>query len=872
MDAEQQRGALLRALNDALAGAATPGDVGVAFETIAPALNELLRLDQTTLLACEPNREWVRTIAEFPATEQGKTVRHSRTVGLDVVGSFLQGIEFVPATSGTPAAQEMSESGIEIAWAMPLYHAGTNLGMLSVSRRFNEPFPAEDTAFLRQLSAPMARVLGAHFRKLDARPESARRELVSEICVWPDSDEDPQALFERLLPLVSAAVPTEGLVVLSVETSGEARTRASAGDQRACAAAHLVLQDCLLLGPGHLGLSEVSDADGIRTAVVPLLRGDDTIGLLALARESVYPLSASDLAFLGFFSTVLGQALVSRLREVQLRAAEQRYQHLFNAAPAMYVIVGVQGEVPLILDCNDLFLSTLGYAREEVVGRPLSQFDPSERRNGKRRMRVLANDEERRLVARSGNIIDALLRTTPEFGPDGEIVAVCAMYIDVSERNGLQRQLAHQAFHDALTDLPNRTLFLDRLEQALRRNSEVAVGLLDLDDFKVINDSLGHASGDDLLVAVARRLRDFLMPADTIARMGGDEFTILLEDPGSPDSALDRMNALAQAFEVPFRLGGREVFVDASIGLIVSEDSALGPEELLRRADVAMYEAKRRGKGSVVVFDDSFQDLARHRLDLEADLRLAIDEGQLRVYYQPVMDLATGELAEMEALARWEHPVRGLLPPSEFIPLAEESGLIVALGREVLRMACTDAKRWLTEYDLPPTFRVAVNASVKQLERPRIVEEVLSVLEETGLPPRHLKLEVTESLMLTDGDGAISKLERFAAAGIGIAIDDFGTGYSSLSYLKRLPVDTVKIDRSFVTGIEVEARDTAIVQAVVAFADRIGLTVTVEGVENESQVAAVRGIGANRGQGYYFSRPLPPEDLVAVLKRKRQAA
>jgi EAL domain-containing protein (putative c-di-GMP-specific phosphodiesterase class I) len=285
-----------------------------------------------------------------------------------------------------------------------------------------------------------------------------------------------------------------------------------------------------------------------------------------------------------------------------------------------------------------------------------------------------------------------------------------------------------------------------------------------------------------------------------------------------------------------------------------------------------MYEAKRRGKGSVQVFDSSFQDIARHRLDLETDLRFAIDAGQIVVWYQPVIDLATGELAEMEALARWNHPQRGILPPSEFIDLAEESGLIVNLGREVLRRACLDAALWIEEFDLRPGFRVAVNVSVKQLGRPRIVEEILGILEETGLPPQRLKIEVTESLMMADGDGAVTKLERLAAAGVGIAIDDFGTGYSSLSYLKRLPVDTVKIDRSFVASIETEGRDTAIVQAVVAFAEGIGLTVTVEGVENLAQVDTVRDLGCDRGQGYYFSRPLPVDQLTVLLGRRRLAA
>lgn len=862
MDATgEKRTGLLRQLSAALEATSTPAETGEALASCVRALRELVAYDRLALIVSERNREWIRVVFEDPVGDTTVRLRPSIDVGLDAVASFPNGIEFVPAETTAGAAREMAATGITSTFATPLISRGETLGMLSVSRRSEGKFDPESTTTVLEVARTIAGRLGGFYRRRVAGEETARRELVSEVCRWPDGDEEPQEMFVRLSALVRQAAPIDGFVLVASDARGAPELLAQVGEQAATDAA---LEAISAAGEG-------GDAPAPVT-VLPLARGSETIGWLALTTNGVVPLSNADRAFFGFFSTVLAQALASRLREVQLRAAEQRYQQLFQSAPAMYVIVGLEASVPLIVDCNELFLETLGYARREVIGKPLSQFDPTERHSRNRRVRVLANDEERTLVARNGNIIDTLLRTTPEYGPNGRLVTICAMYIDVSERNGLQRQIAHQAFHDGLTDLPNRTLFLDRLGHALKRNAAVSVALLDLDDFKVVNDSLGHASGDQLLVAVARRLRDFLMPADTIARMGGDEFTILLEDPMSEDDARQRMEALAQAFEVPFSIGDRDVYVDASIGLIFETNAAIGGEELLRRADIAMYEAKRRGKGGVQLFDSSFQDIARHRLDLETDLRHAIESGEIVVWYQPVIDLATGELAEMEALARWQHPERGILMPSEFIDLAEESGLIVALGREVLRKACHDARRWLAEYDLSPNFRVAVNASVKQLERPRIVDEILAVLAETGLAPRHLKLEVTESLMMTDGDGAVTKLERLAAAGVGIAIDDFGTGYSSLSYLKRLPVDTVKIDRSFVKGIEIEGRDTAIVQAVVAFAESIGLTVTIEGVENLAQVDTVRGLGCDRGQGFFFSRPLPMEQLTHLFGRKRMAA
>ncbi|MEO8540406.1 MAG: EAL domain-containing protein [bacterium] len=865
MDAKgDARAALLRRLAAELDTASSPAEIGSAVASCVDDLREMTDFDQVVLLLCERNRDWISVAFESPIGENTIPCRPSREVGLDVVASFVDGVEFIPAESATDASKEMAAAGVGVAWAGPLMSGGVSHGMLSVSRRSSEKFSPAGLSLLSEFSRTIGRRLGALAAPRVAVQEAARRDLVSEVCRWPDGDEEPQELFTRLTWLLQSSAPIEALVLTS-ESDGHRQVLATVGDDTPRAVAEAALLNAPIGGP-----IEFDPADGV--AIVPLTRGSDTIGHLALAKFGMVPLSTTDLAFFNFFSTVLAQALVSRQREMQLRAAEQRYQHLFQEAPAMYVIIGVQSTVPLIVDCNELFLEALGYPRNEVIGRPLSQFDPSERRTRTSRLRVLANDEERTLVTRSGMTIDTLMRTTPEYGPTGKLVNVCAMYIDVSERNRLQHQIAHQAFHDGLTDLPNRVLFLDRLGHALQRNNAVSVALLDLDDFKIVNDSLGHASGDELLVLVARRLRDFLMPADTIARMGGDEFTILLEDPGSEESALARMEALAQAFEVPFRIGERDVYVDASIGLIFESSPELDGEELLRRADIAMYEAKRRGKGGVQLFEASFQDIARHRLDLENDLRNAIDSGHIVVWYQPVIDLATGDLAEMEALARWDHPQRGILPPSEFIDLAEESGLIVSLGREVLRRACLDAKRWIEEFHLLPTFRVAVNASVKQLERPKIVEEILSVLDETGLPARHLKLEVTESLMMTDGDGAVAKLERLAAAGVGIAIDDFGTGYSSLSYLKRLPVDTVKIDRSFVKGIEGEGRDTAIVQAVVAFAEGIGLTVTVEGVESLAQLNTVRGLGCDRGQGFYFSKPLPMEQLTRLFGARRLAA
>jgi diguanylate cyclase (GGDEF)-like protein len=439
---------------------------------------------------------------------------------------------------------------------------------------------------------------------------------------------------------------------------------------------------------------------------------------------------------------------------------------------------------------------------------------------------------------------------------------------DISVRRGLEEELRRQAFHDALTGLPNRALFLDRLQHALARadghGRRIAILFLDLDNFKVVNDSLGHETGDRLLVQIAERLRTCLRAEDTAARFGGDEFTVLLEETGNERDAIKIAKRLTEALRAPIVLGGHEVYPSFSIGIAPSAPGQDSAEGLLRKADLAMYRAKTGGKGRYVVFDQSMNDAAMERLGLEADLRRAIERGEFRLVYQPIVSLEGERICEVEALIRWLRPGRGLVSPSLFVPLAEETGLIVAIGQWVLEQACLQAVAWhRTHPDDAP--RLSVNLSAKQFQHPRLVEDIARSVRTSGLDPRMLTLEITESAIMVDTEAAAATLLRLKDLGIQLAIDDFGTGYSSLSYLKRFRVDTLKIDRSFVDKLGEDPHDTAIVRGVVALAKSLNLAVTAEGIETADQLEELRALGCDKGQGYYFARPLPPESLEALL-------
>jgi diguanylate cyclase (GGDEF)-like protein len=440
-------------------------------------------------------------------------------------------------------------------------------------------------------------------------------------------------------------------------------------------------------------------------------------------------------------------------------------------------------------------------------------------------------------------------------------------------------ELTHQASHDSLSGLPNRKLFLKCVNEALvaGAGTGVAVLFLDLDNFKMVNDSLGHSAGDQLIVDVAGRLRacfgDESGLRGTVARLGGDEFTILLADAAVDEITTRRIaERLVETLSAPFQIGRHALVVSASIGIAHSTPELNTAEDLLRAADVAMYRSKGTGRGRCVVYETAMGQHAAERLDQETELRQAIETGALRVFYQPIVDLASGQVREVEALVRWHHPSRGLISPSEFIGLAEETGLIVPLGRWVLEEACRQLQVWQRDYPVHPPLVLNVNLSARQLAQPDLVGSVRGILEDTGIPPASLTLEITESCLMEDSDA--NQLRGLAALGIHLAIDDFGTGYSSLAYLSRMPIQTLKIDRSFVSRLGQEPESHAVVQTIIALARALGLGVTAEGIERPEQSALLRALGCTRGQGFLFARPLPAEDVdfgVTVVQRQRAA-
>jgi diguanylate cyclase (GGDEF)-like protein/PAS domain S-box-containing protein len=440
-------------------------------------------------------------------------------------------------------------------------------------------------------------------------------------------------------------------------------------------------------------------------------------------------------------------------------------------------------------------------------------------------------------------------------------------------RKRSEEELAHQALHDLLTGLPNRALLLDRLEQALARSRRqgglVAALFLDLDHFKMLNDSRGHAAGDELLRAVAGRLHDVIRPSDTVARFGGDEFVVICEGVANEVEARLMGDRITKAVETPFPLSSGEAFATVSVGIALA-DGEEDADTMLRNADAAMYRAKERGRARTEVFDEKLRVRSRVRYETESALRRAVERGELRLVYQPVVAVADGTMVGAEALVRWHHPDRGLVLPDQFIPLAEEAGLIMPIGAWVLEEACRQTAVWRDEHPGSP-FSIAVNLSARQLLLPDLVDQVVAVLEQAGLDPSHLTLEITESVLMEDVDFSIERLLGLKALGVRLAVDDFGTGYSSLSYLKQLPMDTLKVDRSFVDGLGTDPHDSSIVAAVVALAEALDLVALAEGVESRLHVAELKSLGCQFAQGFHYARPLLPDELGRLVGTKLPA-
>ncbi|GAB2619649.1 hypothetical protein Aab01nite_33770 [Paractinoplanes abujensis] len=553
-------------------------------------------------------------------------------------------------------------------------------------------------------------------------------------------------------------------------------------------------------------------------------------------------------------------------RTAELFASEQRFHALVQHSSDVVTVVSPEADV---LYQSESVQRVFGYPAHMLTGRRLTKLlDPE---SGLRLAQALRQVAGRPYATTVLEITvrhrDKRLRqaemTITNLLSDPSVAGLVLNTRDISERKELQDQLVHEAYHDALTQLANRALFRERVGEALRTqpdDGEVTVLFLDLDGFKEVNDSLGHLAGDQLLVQVADRLRASVREDDLVARFGGDEFAVLIQAPADGTDAEQVAQRIIDVLEEPFASESRDIHVQASIGLaaagLLEAGETDGAEQLMRNADLAMYKAKSAGGSGYAAYDPEMLSGLVERLELEADLRLALERKQLHLHYQPTIDLASSEVIGFEALARWEHPTRGLIPPAEFIPIAEATGLIVPLGRWVLREACRQAVSWSKAGGGRPV-KMAVNVSVRQFDRADLVEVVAGILAETGMPADQLCLEMTESVLMTDTDDNLEQLVRLKALGVTLAIDDFGTGYSSLAYLRRFPVDTLKIDRSFVERLGALTDDTALADTIVQLGKSLGMDTVAEGIEEFGQLAALREMGCHFAQGYYFSRPVP---------------
>ena len=598
----------------------------------------------------------------------------------------------------------------------------------------------------------------------------------------------------------------------------------------------------------------------------PLQAAGEILGIMEFFGPQAQEADRETLQSAHFIGRHIGQFFQRKQVEQALRESEAHFRALVEQASDSFYVHDMEGK---FIDVNQQGCEGLGYTRAELLSMSAQDVDLD-----------LTSRELKKLTARIGTGAP-IARESRYRRKDGSTFPVeirmgpidingrqhlLSLVRDVTERKDLQDHIQHLAYHDSLTNLPNRAMFNRHLshaiDQAGRHGSSLAVLFIDLDRFKYVNDSLGHPVGDALLRIVAERFATALREEDTLSRIGGDEFVVILEELGGADDAARVARKLLDALETPSRVDGHDLFIGASIGISLFPTDGDSIDTLVRCADSAMYRAKEVGRNTFQFFTPEQASQSRERFELERDLRQAVERGELRLVYQPQADCATGRIVGVEALVRWQHPTRGLVPPDRFIPLAEEIGLISKIGAWVLNAACAQAYQWEKQ---GRSLRIAVNLSGQQISRDGLVELVREVLGTTGLSPTQLELEITEGHLLQRVEQCIATLRDLKSLGVTLAIDDFGTGYSSLSYLKKLPVDRLKIDRSFVEGIPDDRDDVAIVATILSMARNLGLDVIAEGVENETQLAHLRDARCAEYQGYLLSRPVSPAELEALL-------
>jgi len=571
----------------------------------------------------------------------------------------------------------------------------------------------------------------------------------------------------------------------------------------------------------------------------------------------------------------IAQAEQAKRHAEVLQESEERFRSAFDFAAIGMALVSQEGRW---LEVNHSLCEIVGYTEEELLASDIQAITHPEdlgdllvQQTRLTKGTVPGYQIEKRYVHKSGHEVWTLLSVSRVRDPETQSLRFIFQIQDITDRRRAEAQLVHDAFHDGLTGLPNRALFVDHLKLAVARNFRkeyplFSVLFLDLDRFKVVNDSLGHLVGDQLLKAMATRLKSCVRPGDTIARLGGDEFTILLEDLKSNNEAIHIAERIQRELAQPFELEGRQVFTSASIGIAPSTTGYERPEDILRDADTAMYHAKSLGGTRHQVFDKSMHARAVKLLQMQSDLRQAIERDELILEYQPIVSLDTFNITGFEALARWKHGEDGIINPAQFIPVAEETGLIIQIGEWVLRTACAQARRWQDAYPSETPLTISVNLSGKQFAQQNLIQQIESALTETGLDPRSLRLEITESVVVENVEAASKMLKRLRRLGVGLSIDDFGTGYSSLSSLHSFPISTLKIDASFVSRMNGQNENTEIVRTIMSLASNLGMDVIAEGVETLEQATKLRTFGCAEGQGFFFSKPIPVDKADQLLR------
>ena len=625
-------------------------------------------------------------------------------------------------------------------------------------------------------------------------------------------------------------------------------------------------------------------------------------GIVSLTFSSPHPVENSE--WLDLKEWVRGLACLVLLFDIYTiyqRLQLQRIRRELNQRNRLFeVITENAADMIAVVDCagnrlynSPAYLKVLGYSSEELqLTSSAEQIHPEDRQ------RVLAAAEKARLTGRgerleyrmrhkdgTWRILESVATAIPK--EDGRTEKLVIVNRDITERKRAEETLAHNALHDALTNLPNRTLFLDRVRHALalsqrHQNYKFAVLFIDLDEFKVFNDSLGHAAGDALLIEIARRLTVSIRRVDTLsrsglikgaspvaseqslARLGGDEFTMLLEDIRDCGDAIRVAERIQERLAVPFAVGGQEVVTTASIGIAFCAPSYTLAEDLLRDAEIAMYRAKREGKARCQVFDNAMHTLAVKRLRLETDLRRALELGEFRVHYQPIVSLPSGKIAGFEALSRWQRP-EGLLSPAHFIQIADETGIILPMNRQLLREACLQLRAWQSQFPCHPPLTISVNVTPKQFAQPDLAAQFETILGEVGIDPGSVNVEITETIAMADPQRSSLVLAQLKALGVHLSIDDFGTGYSSLSRLQEFPVDTLKIDRTFISKIDTDSETSEIVRIIIMLAHNLGLKVVAEGAETAEQVSLLKQLKCELAQGYFFARPGDHAAVQALL-------